>query len=201
MTSFSLMVAMLIMIGSFRNSLEGWLTHVLPADLYLRATHNGETGYFTSEEQARIAATPGVKEIKFLRIQNLLLRPDLPPIILLAREIDAAAAHDLLPLIGPSHVPRADEPPPVWISEIAADLLQYRIGERITLPIGGQAVDFIVSGIWRDYARQTGAIVIDRALYIHITGDLLANDAALRLTSGMSIEQVKQALRERLGGD
>ena len=34
--SFSLMVAMAIMVASFRVSLDSWLDRVLPADLYLR---------------------------------------------------------------------------------------------------------------------------------------------------------------------
>ncbi len=199
-TSFSLMVAMLIMVGSFRHSLDGWLTHMLPADLYLRATRGGETGFFTPDEQARIAATPGIEKTLFLRSQNLLLRPDLPPVTLLARPADAGAGHPSLPLIGPAHLPRADEPPPVWISEIVSDLLQLRAGNRITLPIGGQTTDFTVSGIWRDYARQNGAIVIDRDLYVRLTGDPLANDAALWLAAGTTTRQANQALRERLGG-
>ncbi|HET7157346.1 MAG TPA: FtsX-like permease family protein, partial [Burkholderiales bacterium] len=37
LASFSLMVAMLIMVGSFRASLETWLDQMLPADLYVRA--------------------------------------------------------------------------------------------------------------------------------------------------------------------
>ena len=199
-TSFSLMVAMLIMVGSFRHSLDTWLTRMLPADLYLSAARAGETGFFTPEEQTRIAATPGIAQVRFLRSQNLLLGPDRPPLTLLARTVDANAAHETLPLIGPSLVPGAHEPPAVWISEIAGDLLQLRVGDRIRLPLGGQeAMLFTVAGIWRDYARQTGAIVIDRDLYIRITGDRLANDAALWLTTGTTLLQAEQEVRERLG--
>lgn len=198
-TSFSLMVAMLIMVGSFRHSLDAWLTRMLPADLYLRAARAGETGFFTPEEQTRIAATPGIAQVRFLRSQNLLLGPERPPLTLLARTIDANAVQDTLPLIGPSRVLGAHEPPAVWISEIAGDLLQLRVGDRIRLPLGGQMMLFTVAGIWRDYARQTGAVVIDRDLYIRITGDRLANDAALWLTTGTTLLQAEQAVRERLG--
>ena len=37
LSSFSLMVAMAIMVSSFRVSVDDWLTHILPADLYLRS--------------------------------------------------------------------------------------------------------------------------------------------------------------------
>lgn len=193
--SFSLMVAMLIMVNSFRSSLEAWLERMLPADLYLRAVRSGETGYLTPEEQARIAATPGIARLEFLRSQTLLLSPQRPPVVLLA---GSAAARGMLPLVGPAFRPRPDEPPPVWISEAIADLYGLRVGDRTRLPIGVPSPAFTVAGIWRDYARQSGAIAIERELYIKLTGDRLANDAAIWLAAGTSIDEMQRALRAQL---
>jgi hypothetical protein len=39
-------------------------------------------------------------------------------------------------------------------------------------------VPVAVAGVWRDYARQTGAVMIDLADYRRLTGDRLANDGA-----------------------
>ena len=39
------------------------------------------------------------------------------------------------------------------------------------LPVGERRARFTVSGIWRDYARQHGAIVIERSEYLKLTGD------------------------------
>ena len=196
--SFSLMVAMLIMVGSFRHSLDTWLTRMLPADLYLRAAHGGETGFLTPAQQARIAATPGIAQVHFLRSGNLLLEPGQPPLSLIARTMTPEAAQLTLPLRGPAIAPRADEPPPVWLSEVAGDLLGVAAGDRILLPMAGSKMLFTVAGIWRDYARQAGAIVIDRELYIRISGDRLANDAAIWVAPGITLTQAAQALRERL---
>lgn len=198
-TSFSLMVAMLIMVGSFRQSLDAWLIQMLPAELYLRVTRAGETGFLTPEQQARIAATPGVEHARFLRSLNLLLAPGQPAITLLARSIDTNTANSTLPLVGPSLTPQAGAPPAAWISEATADLFRLGVGDELRLPLGAHPVSFTVAGVWRDYVRQTGAIVIDRELYIGITGDRLANDAALWLATGAAPNQVEQALRERLG--
>src|SRR2546427_359518 len=43
--SFSLMAAMAIMVASFRQSVDDWLNTVLPAELYFRTSHAGDTGY------------------------------------------------------------------------------------------------------------------------------------------------------------
>ncbi len=194
-TSFSLMASMLIMVYSFRTSLEDWLERMLPADLYLRAVRSGDTGFLTPEEQAIIAATPGLARVQFLRRLDLLLDSGRPPVILLAGPADAAR---ILPLVGPSITPQAADPAPVWISEVAADLYQWRLGDPVRLPLAGASLPFIVAGVWRDYVRQSGAVAIDRELYIKLTGDRLANDAAIWLAPGASIDEAGRALRERL---
>jgi putative ABC transport system permease protein len=194
--SFSLMVAMLIMVHSFRGSLETWLERMLPADLYLRTLRGGETGFITPEEQTRLLSTPGVERMEFLRSQNLLLSSDRPPVMLLAGPADSAR---MLLTIGPTVIPRAGEPPAVWVSEVAADLYGWRIGQRVQLPIGTSSREYTVAGIWRDYVRQGGAIAINRQLYVKLTGDALANDAAIWIAPGAALPDVERALRERLG--
>jgi putative ABC transport system permease protein len=196
--SFSLMVSMLIMVSSFRSSLESWLERMLPADLYLRPARFGETAFFTPDEQARIAAVPGVERVVFIRTQNLLLAPDRPPVMLLAGPVEANEPAKVLPLTSSPYTPRADDPPPVWVSEVAADFYGLRVGERVQLPIGGVPRLYTVAGIWRDYARQSGAIAMNRELYLKLTGDPLANDVALWLTRDAAIADVQRALRGRL---
>jgi putative ABC transport system permease protein len=48
--------------------------------------------------------------------------------------------------------------------------------------------------VWRDYSRQTGAVMIDLADYRRLTGDRLANDAAITLAPGAASSQVADAL-------
>jgi putative ABC transport system permease protein len=196
LASFSLMVSMLIMIGSFRESLGVWLDQMLPADLYVRAGRTGDTGFFTPEEQQRLAAVTGVREAVFVRSQNTFLRRDRLPITLLARPTRDGVPFPPLPLEGPACEPR--DTPSAWLSEVAADLLGATRGARIAVPVGESLQTFVVCGIWRDYARQNGAIVIDRALYMNITGDERANEAALFLAPGAESGDVSARLRAAL---
>ena len=195
LASFSLMVSMLIMVSSFRASLETWLDRMLPADLYVRAGRIGESGYFTPEEQSRIAALPGVSSALFIRSQNMLVRADRPAITLLAREFVDGRPQPELPMSSAEVIPSPGAPPPAWFSEIAADLLRVRPGETIELPVGNAHRMFTVAGVWRDYARQNGAVVIDRALYVAATGDRRANEAAVYLESGMTFDEAAERLR------
>jgi putative ABC transport system permease protein len=136
--------------------------------------------------------------VAFIRTQNLLLAAERPPVTLLAGPVEAADPAKVLPLTSPAYSPRPDDPPPVWVSEVAADFYGLRLGQRVPLPVGGTSRLFTVAGIWRDYARQSGAIAMNRDLYISLTGDRLANDAALWLQPGASTAEVQQAVRGQL---
>ena len=58
-----------------------------------------------------------------------------------------------------------------------------------------------VAGIWRDYARQQGAIVIDTVDYTAITGDAVRSEAAVKLVPGASVAETRAAIVARLPPD
>lgn len=197
LVSFSLMVAMAIMVSSFRGSLEAWLEKILPADLYLRAGQTGESAFLDPTAQDLIASTPGVARAEFGRSRDLLLSDRQPAVTLLARPIRDEDAQRILWLETKAGTP-AQGLPSVWVSEAAADLYGIAPGERLELALGDQRVPFSVRGVWRDYSRQTGALLIDRDLYVKLTGDDRANTASLWLAPGAAPQAAAQALRERL---
>jgi putative ABC transport system permease protein len=195
--SFSLMVAMAIMVASFRSSVDEWLGAVLPAELYLRTSQAGETAWLGPEMEAQVRALPQVERAVFLRSTRITLDPSRPVVTLIAR--DGMNAR-LFPLVGPAYERKDGDPPVAWISEAVADLYGYAAGSRIDLPLAGKKQPFVVGGIWRDYARQFGAIVIERKTYAALSGDVRANDAALWLKPGATIAAATQALRALPGG-
>jgi len=178
LASFSLMVAMGIMVSSFRVSVDDWMGHILPADLYVRTADAGGTGYLSSPQQAALAAAPGVERVQFLRTRRVTLAPSRPPVVVIARDIDAADPARLLYLVGPSATisPGAR---PAWVSEALIDLYGARVGGTLRLPLGGVDTEFFVAGAWRDYANQSGSVVIQLADYRKLTGDATVTDAAL----------------------
>jgi putative ABC transport system permease protein len=194
LASFSLMVAMGIMVASFRVSVDDWMLHILPADLYLRTASGGNTASLGPREQASIAAAPGVLRVQFLRTRPVSLAADRPDITLIARDIDAADPGRLLALVGRGAVP----PPgarPAWVSEAMLDLYGVKVGDHLTLPLGGRRSEFFVAGAWRDYANQNGSVAIRLPDYRAITGEAEVTDAAIWAAAGTGVDQVEQALR------
>jgi putative ABC transport system permease protein len=194
--SFSLMAAMAIMVASFRQSVDDWLDRVLPADLYFRTAQFGDTSYLEPGIEGRVRGLPQVQRVDFLRSGRILLDPARPPVVLVARD----HAEKAFPLVGRRHELRADDPLPVWVSEAIVDLYGFRVGRRIELPLNGNSFSFVVAGVFRDYARQHGAVLIDRADYIGLTGDRRVNDGAVWLAPGAEPAAAVAALRALPGG-
>jgi putative ABC transport system permease protein len=89
----------------------------------------------------------------------------------------------------------------VYVSEAMVDLYGVRVGEALALPLGERGtVTARVRGVWRDYARQHGAIAIDSTDYRRLTGDSRVNDLAVWIEPGHDAATVQAALRQ-LAGD
>jgi putative ABC transport system permease protein len=198
--SFALMAAMAIMVASFRSSVDHWLGAVLPADLYVRTAQAGESAWIDPELEARIRALPAVERAVFLRSTRVVLDAARPPVAVLARDGVASDPAIRFPAVGGAYERRRGDPPPAWISEAVSDLYGFRPGKVIEIPIAQKQARFVVAGVWRDYARQHGVIVMERATYAALTGDRRSNDAALWLKPGAAPAEAERALRALPGG-
>ncbi|MEZ5564270.1 MAG: FtsX-like permease family protein [Gammaproteobacteria bacterium] len=194
--SFGLMVAMATMVTSFRGSLEDWLTRMLPADVYARVGQFSSDAWFSPGDLHIIANHPGVARVEFSRVTSIVLASDRSPVAVIARPLDAARAIDELPLTGASIIPASDAPPPVWASEALREIYGAKPGELFELPLAGNLHRFTVAGVWRDYARQFGSLILRLEDYRRLTGDQALNDAGLWLKPGVHADDVIRDLRK-----
>ena len=195
LSSFSLMVAMAIMVSSFRVSVDDWLVRILPADLYVRTATGGNTAALGPAEQAAILAVPGAARVQFLRTRPLSLDPARPNINLIARDIDVADPGRLLVLTGPTAAPPAGAMP-AWVSEAMLDLYGVKVGATLALPLNGRLREFFVAGVWRDYANQAGSVQVRLPDYRALTGDADVSDAALWVAPDATTAQLEERLRK-----
>lgn len=165
---------------------------MLGADLYLRTTAGAS---FDARTRARLAATPGVSRAAFSRQLPLTIATDRPPVSLIARP-ERGGRDPLLVLMSRART----LPPgalPVWVSEPAQRLYGWDPGDVVTLPIAG-GTRFTVAGVWRDYARQAGAVLVDEADYERLTGDTGRDEVSVWLVPGQDSSRVAGAMRARL---
>ncbi len=195
LVSFSLVVSMLIMIQSFRLSLDDWLAQVLPADLYARAG-SSTSAWIDHKAQAALASAASVARVGYSRFDKLQLEPGRPAVTLIARDL-IPDQPDALPLVSPQRLP-ADGATPAWISEAMHALYRLDVGDRLVLPVGGSRIEVTVAGIWRDYVRQGGTVLIPRDVYIRLTGDTRANEAWIWLRPGAAPDAASNEIRTAL---
>lgn len=194
--SLSLAVALTVMVASFRDAVTQWLDTVLPADLYLRAAAGpGANDVVTlpPQLQQRAAAVPGVLRIESQRVSVVQLDAQRPGVALIARALSDPDKE--LPLVG-TLLPLPDGELAGYVSEAMVSLYGASPGTRLSLPLpDGQRVSLFVRGVWRDYARQHGAVTMHAADYRRLTGDVKVNDMALWLAPGTGLATVQADLR------
>jgi putative ABC transport system permease protein len=190
LASTALTVAMAVMVTSFRGSVERWLGDVLQADLYLIADPGAGRG-FDATTQARLRATPGVAWLGTLKEVPLQFDARRPAVTLVVRTLDGPGAR--LALIGPQRLPTSGVLP-VWVSEPAARIYGWSPGDTLTLPLPGSP-RATVAGVWRDYARQQGAIAIDERAYTRLTGDGTRSGVSIGVVPGTPVDAVAERLR------
>jgi putative ABC transport system permease protein len=195
--SLSLAVALTTMVASFRSSVSVWLDAVLPADLYARTAGSAaaaESAFLDPAFVDAVRGVPGVARLDTLRLQSLQLDPRRPSVTLIARPLDLP--EQALPLTGEL---RPAQPGAVssYVSEAMAELYGARPGTWLELPLVPQQppVRTWVRGLWRDYARQHGSVVIDSRDFQRLSGDARVNDLALWLDEGARTGEVQAAIR------
>jgi len=188
--SVGLMIAMAVMVASFRHSVDDWLDQILPADLYL--TSGGDAS-LDPGLQAALAHTPGIASIAFALQRPIPLEADRPPPMLI---VNADPAH-AYPGLGRS-IAAAPGTIAIRVSEPASRLYHLSPGSMLTLPLGASRVRATVTGVFRDYARQQGALAIDGATYDRLTGEHARGEAAIHLVRGADPMTAIAALRRTL---
>ena len=197
--SLSLAVALTVMVASFRGSVMQWLDAVLPAPLYVRPALGapGTDAALLPEGFAEaVAALPGLERAQPLRASPLQLDAARPALTVISRPLGPDPARSL-PLVGEA-LPVPEGATGVYISEAVADLYGLRSGRD--WPALAQAFQtpgrFFIAGVWRDYARQSGAVALDRAAWLRLTGDARVSDIALWPASGADVAALQTAIRE-----
>jgi putative ABC transport system permease protein len=192
-----LSVALTVMVASFRESVTQWLNTVLPADLYARAASTVSAGDVITLPTALVTDAAGldsVLRVEAQRVSQIQLDPKRPSVYVIARPlVDPAKS---LPLVG-DLLPLPAGETAIYVSEAMVDLYGAKPGSQIELALrSGNPSRFYVRGVWRDYARQFGAVTLAGSDYQRITGDLRINDMALWLKPAADASQVQQGLRQ-----
>ena len=199
--AFSLTVAMMVMVSSFRISVSDWLGIVLPADMYTTSQGLMEQPGFKASVEDVIASVPQVQRVETTRFRNLRLAPNRPEVVLIAKPINLQDPTQSVALVGLAKLPPTDGQD--WLvvfgSEAMADLYGWRVGQEASLPLTIQGQQKVwVGGLFRDYGRQHGTVVMSATDFERLTGDRTRSSVSLWLTNGADSAKVMADIQAKL---
>ncbi|MBK8315343.1 MAG: ABC transporter permease [Acidobacteria bacterium] len=202
--SLSMMVAIAVMIGSFRETVVYWVGQTLKADLYMRpATRNNVAtdAVFSSEVERIVQSHPSVEAADRFRNFDLVYGDSL--VTLGTGEFEKQLKHGKLifktPADGPAAMRRTIGADAVIVSESFAIKHQKSVGEEISLRTPKGEARFLVSAVYYDYSSDRGIIVMDRGTFVRWFGEPQSTSLTVYLRQGADADAVREDLLKQLG--
>ncbi len=194
--SLSMMVAIAIMIGSFRNTVVYWVGQTLQADLFVgpgvRPTV-GQEQTLSPEVIAAVRRHPAVAAIDSFRNVDLVYDNHLT--VLGAGTFDVVLSHGAWLFKSPANAPEAVRQAigrdAVIVSEVFSNKYHKRDGDTLTLQTPKGRHDFHVAAVYYDYSNDRGVVTMDVTTFRRYFGDLAPSGMAVFLTAGADPEKVR----------
>ena len=198
----AIMVGVMVMIRSFRNTVEMWIDQTVMADFIVAPAGWPHVVRGGSSSQAlpgswrtRLAGATHVSAVDAYRDVRIELEGR--PIALVSRDLALHAARSrYLFLEGDSAaiLTRAAAGEGAILSEVVANHLHVIRGSQLSIstPVGEKSLP--VLGVFYDYATDGGKIVIDRSLYQHWWNDDGVTVFPVYIDPEVDLEQARAAL-------
>jgi putative ABC transport system permease protein len=190
-----MMVAVALMVGSFRETVRIWVDQTVSSDLWLRPSKglsNAGVAVFPPQVANELERLPFIADVDRVRGRDVIYRDTI--IAVGSGEFDIAAKRGDLPMVTPRSARRAlleaVRQNGVVVSESFSIRFNTRVGDTIELA----SARFPVTGIYRDYSNDRGVVVMDRPLYVRTFRDEAINTIVVYLKPGVTMQNARREL-------
>jgi len=172
----------------------------LPADLYLRPAGDPAADRHPTialDLADRIARLPGVENVSRFRAYEIEYQG--LPVTLAGAELNSNRRREF------SNYASGRKPARVigelassdaaTVSEPFAYKHHVKVGDTITLPLGGRLVTFRIVDVFYDYGSESGYILLDRSTLLRYLPDPAPSNLAVYLLPGANLESVRDAIK------
>jgi putative ABC transport system permease protein len=202
--AIAMMIGLTIMIFSFRDSVDTWINRGIVADLFIAPASNETIGLEAAVPPAAVGwlrARPevrGVDTFRELEIQvaPLPTRDSLASLARLA-VIEGEYRHNLSFIGGDGErkMVRVFSERCVAVTEPFARKFKVRDGDRLTLSTPRGLAEFEIAGVYADYTRDQGLVLIARSNFERWWSDPKVQSLAIYLHPGQSSESLVNEFR------
>jgi putative ABC transport system permease protein len=206
MVGLAIMIGVLVMVRSFRHTVELWVTDTVLADLvvapsmWLRGTEIGSAGRSLPPTWSdilssvpEVAAVDGYRDVRVevngqrLAVVSRDLRLHAEWSRYLVRRGDSS-----------EQLRRAADIHGLLVSEVLADRLGVGEGSTLEMLTPSGPARLPIVAVFYDYSTDGGKLLMDRALYRSLWHDDLVTVFAVYLNAGSNIDKVREEITERL---
>jgi putative ABC transport system permease protein len=208
MVGLSIMIGVVVMVRSFRDTVEFWVDETVMADLIV-APHSWLHGKQAGQAsralpgtwRSTLSAIDGIAAVDTYRDVYVGIAGQ--PVALVSRDLRLHAQRSRYLMVhgdSSAALRRAAENGGALLSEVLASRLGLREGDKvsITTPEGPTTVS--VEGIFYDYATDGGKMVMDRTWYQRQWHDDRVTVYSVYLAPGVDAEQVRQSIVTHVAG-
>ena len=208
MVGLSIMIGVVVMVRSFRDTVEFWVDETVMADLivapqsWLQGKQSGQASRaLPGSWRPTLSSIDGVAAVDTYR--DVYVDVAGQPVALVSRDLRLHAQRSRYLMVhgdSSAALRRAAETGGALLSEVLASRLRVREGDKvsITTPAGPAAVS--VEGIFYDYATDGGKMVMDRTWYQQQWHDDRVTLFPIYLAAGADVEQVRQSIVTHVAG-
>ena len=208
MVGLSIMIGVVVMVRSFRDTVEFWVDETVMADLivapqsWLQGRQFGQASRsLPGAWRSTLSAIDGIAAVDTYR--EAYVGVEGQSVALVSRDLRLHAQRSRYLMVqGDSSLAlrRAAESGGALLSEVLATRLRLREGDvvSITTPAGPMAVP--VEGIFYDYSTDGGKMVMDRTWYQQQWHDDRVTVLSVYLAAGADVDQVRQSIMMHVAG-
>ncbi|HUP49822.1 MAG TPA: FtsX-like permease family protein [Thermoanaerobaculia bacterium] len=202
--AIGMMVAVALMVGSFRETVRIWVDQTVQSDLWLRPSRglsNAQSALFPSAIGEEVRKVDFVRAIDRIRGRDVVYEEAI--IWVGSGDFGVGAEMGDLPMVAPrSADPALAEAVArggVVVSESFSLRFDKGVGDTVELPVPGGRRSFPITGVYRDYSNDRGVVVMDRPLYVELFRDQAINTIVVYLEPGVDHEWARRRLEEMFG--
>ncbi len=208
MVGLSIMIGVVVMVRSFRDTVEIWVDETVMADLivapqsWLQGKQSGQSSHsIPGTWLAALSAIEGVAAVDTYREVHLEVEGQRVSVVSRDLLLHAQRSRYLM-VHGDSTVAlqRAVGTGGVLLSEVLAARLGLHEGGQVSIMTQAGPVTLSVEGIFYDYATDGGKMVMDRAWYQRHWRDDRVTVFPVYLAVGADAKQVRQSIVAQVAG-
>ena len=202
--SLAMMVAIAIMVGSFRETVVYWVGQTLQADLFVSSARSSPQGSVISfETETLISNHPDVVAVDGFTAIDVNYAGT--PIVIGAGRFEVLLDHGALlfkaPENGPAAMATAVGVDAVVVSEVFSLKHHVAVGDTIVLPTPQGETPFRVVAVNFDYSNDRGLVMMDVGTFVRHFEAARPSGLTVYLAPEANPDTVRNELRDSVGND